>query len=293
MRVSIVVNPVSGARHGGGAGTARTKLAERLARAHGVTAVHVTTASGDARRLAQRAAEDGADLVVAWGGDGTVNEVAAALAGTRTSLGIVPAGSGNGLARELGVPGDAAGALAHALGARPRSIDAGEIGGRLFVNIAGIGLDARIARRFNARRARRRGFVTYVAVTVAEIARGDVVVSRIELPGEYLDTRASLVAFANSSQYGNGARVAPGARIDDGLLDMVVVEAASALGTLWRARRLFDGSVLGDRSVRHRRVTTARVSAPEPLLFHVDGEPVEGPATLDVRVRPGAVLVCA
>ena len=100
----------------------------------------------------------GATMCVAWGGDGTVNEVASALAFTPVALAIVPSGSGNGLARELGVPLDAVSALTVAIDGRDRIIDAGEIEGRLFFNIAGLGLDARIAHRFAVNGLARRGF---------------------------------------------------------------------------------------------------------------------------------------
>src|SRR4029077_7070758 len=125
--------------------------------------VFVTTHAGHARELARAAAGRGADLVMAWGGDGTINEVMSALVGSNVALGIVPAGSGNGLARELGIDRRPQHAIAAALHARPRAIDHGEIEGGDVVNLAGIGFVAHSASRFAI--ASRRGFVGYAGIT--------------------------------------------------------------------------------------------------------------------------------
>src|SRR5881296_1381917 len=143
MPIAIIINPMSGARSRAGAIGGRVELARRVAAACGETAdVFVTEQAGHARDLARTARAGGARLVVAWGGDGTVNEVASALAFGDVPLGIVPAGSGNGLARELHVSRRPEQAIAAALRAEARLIDVGEIEGQRFVNVAGIGFDA-------------------------------------------------------------------------------------------------------------------------------------------------------
>jgi YegS/Rv2252/BmrU family lipid kinase len=294
VRAWIIINPVSGRRHRGDVGTLRTRAAIDAFRGCQVDPrVHVTTGPGDARVAAAGAVEGGAELVVAWGGDGTINEVASALAGTGVPLGIVPAGSGNGLARELGLPWKPADAILHAVVASARSIDVGDIDGRVFVNVAGLGLDALIARRFNALRRRRHGIVTYVRATIAELKAFEPLRCAIEADGERLEASAAIVAFANLAQYGNRARIAPGASPDDGLLDLVIVESDRLLAILWRARRLFDGSLLRDGRVRHRRVREARVETGVPTWCHADGEPAPAALVTRVRVRPGALLVKA
>lgn len=293
MRAHVIVNPVAGTR-----GTGRDRrpaqraLVDRVFAEHGATAdVQFTEHAGHATALARRAVDQGVDLVVAWGGDGTVNEVAQSVAHSPVALGIVPAGSGNGLARELGIDPRPARALAQAIVAPPRAIDVGEIGGRCFVNVAGIGLDAAIAHAFNARRGRTRGLATYAWLSVVELWRDDPCRYTIEFEGETLDERAALVVVANSAQYGNGARIAPNAQPDDGWLDLVVVAAAGPMATLWRARRLFDGRIGRDRAVTTRRVRRVDITAPGAMRFHVDGEPLEGPARLSVRVHPAALVV--
>lgn len=288
MSIAVIINPVAGGPRPSAA--ARVQAAkDALARAGERGDVVVTERPGHARELAAAAARDGARLVIAWGGDGTLNEVASALAFGDVALGIVPAGSGNGLARELGVPTNADRAFAHALRATPRAIDAGEIEGRLFVNTAGMGFDAHIASRF-ALRGQRRGFLGYASVTAQLLASYAPLEYRITAGGVTRKVRAVLVTLANSAQFGNGARIAPEARVDDGFLDLVVVEEASRLGTVAALPRLFNGTVARVRGCRIDRVAEVTVETDRPMTFHVDGEPLAGGTSLRARVRPGALL---
>lgn len=294
MRVALIINPVSGPRGRGDTATARRDEAARVLAAHGVEhSIQLTEHAGHGRQLAAAAVAAGVDRVIAWGGDGTVNEVASALAGSPVGLGIVRSGSGNGLANELGVPRRPADAIARALATPPRRIDLGEIGGRIFVNVAGVGFDARIAHRFNALRGRSNGFRTYFSQVVAELRAYGPEHYSLHLANRTIETDAMIVVFANAPQYGNRARVCPAARYDDGMLDMVVIRSRGALRDLWRARRLFTGSVLRDTGIHHETVERATIGAAVPLTYHVDGEPCEGPPRLDVRVLPAALLVCA
>jgi YegS/Rv2252/BmrU family lipid kinase len=232
-----------------------------------------------------------ATLVCAWGGDGTVNEVARAVAGSGTALGVVPAGSGNGLARELGLPWDPAAALAVALGCRERVIDVGDVDGHLFVNLAGIGLDAEVAARFNARSAGRRGLWPYVAMTAREVLRYHPREYTIRFGAETWRERALLVVCANARQYGGGAVVAPSARPDDGQLELVVVRPRPPLVVLRDALHLFRGTLDRAPGVRTVRTPAVEICGAEPMLFHVDGEAVAGGPVLTVRVRPAALRV--
>jgi YegS/Rv2252/BmrU family lipid kinase len=289
--VIVVVNPVSGWRRGRGDASDRAAQARRALDALGVAGeVRATERRGHARALAAEAADHGVPLVVAWGGDGTINEVGSALVSRDCSLGVVAAGSGNGLARELGVPLEATAALAAAIRGRDRLIDAGELGGRLFFNIAGIGLDAHVARLFD-RTSGRRGLWPYLKFTAGGLMDYEPVACTIEVGGHGRRTTALLIVFANGRQYGFGARVAPGAALDDGLLDLVVAERRPALANLWHARRLFNGSVERVPGVRIERVAEASVVADRPLGFHVDGEVFEGTERLEARVHPRALRV--
>jgi YegS/Rv2252/BmrU family lipid kinase len=253
--------------------------------------VHVTEGPGHALALARAAVAARVPVVCAWGGDGTVNEVTRALAGTGTALGVVPAGSGNGLARELGLPRDPAAALGIGLGRRERVIDVGDIDGHVFVNLAGIGLDAQVAACFNARHSARRGLWPYVTICTREILRYRAREYRIQVGGETWQERALVVVCANARQYGGGAVVAPTARPDDGQLELVVVGARPPLVALRDALHLFRGTLDRAPGVRTVRTPAVEIRAPEPILFHVDGEAVEGGPVVTVRVRPAALRV--
>jgi diacylglycerol kinase (ATP) len=245
-----------------------------------------------------------------WGGDGSINEAGSALLGKEIPLAIIPAGSGNGLARELGIPLRPAAAIAGALRETPRVIDAGELGGRPFFNVAGVGFDARIASRFDC--APKRGLSTYLRVSARELFTYRAVSYRIRCDALSGDSdkvarqtgtnegmsalsgsarRALLVTIANSPQFGNGARIAPLAKLDDGRLDLVVFEEVSRLATICAVPRLFRGGVERVRGMSTRQIERGRIESDAPMAFHVDGEPVEGGTTLEIRVLPKALRV--
>ena len=252
----------------------------------------VTERAGHARELTKAAVARGARLVMAWGGDGTINEVASALAFGEVPLGIVPAGSGNGLARQLGISSRPSEAIRHAISAEPRAIDVGEVADRMFVNLAGIGFDAHIASRFNEHSGRR-GLRTYARLS-ARALLSYVPANYTITPdgaGQAICVRAVIITIANSPEFGNGAIIAPGARIDDGLLDLVVMEERSRLRTIAQLPRLFQGTVDRAPGCSIRKIARATIECDQPMTFHVDGEPVAGGTSLRIRVHPGALYV--
>ncbi len=291
MKALVIVNPVAGGR-------VRLEPERRVAiardglRAAGVEGdVVLTERPGHGAELAAAAADAGCDLVIAWGGDGTINDVASALIGRPSALGIVRAGSGNGLARELGIPARAHLALAAALSGETREMDTGRIDGRAFVNIAGVGLDAALAARFRGLGTERRGAARYTGAVVPEVLRYRPVEYDIEADGERWRVTALLVAFANLPQYGSNAVIAPGAVPFDGLLDLVSVGQRGPLGRIGLVPRLFDRTIHKAPDVLIRQVRVVRISAAAPMTYHVDGEPVQGGTTLEVRVLPRSLRV--
>ena len=290
--VVAIVNPLSGA--GATAGVARQRVAlleSKFRAANVVGAIHLTERAGHAGDLARDAVRSGARMVIAWGGDGTINEIGTALAGTSVVLAIVPAGSGNGFAAEIGAPAVPDAAIDVALRGRDRAIDAGELEGRLFFNIAGIGFDAVVAEQFNLQTLGRRGMGPYVRIGLRECFRYRAARYRISLDGEEFSTAALLIAFANGREYGNRIRLAPHARMDDGKLEAMVVEDRPAIARLWSGRHLAMGTA--DRAPRiiARSIQTARIETEGEMLYHLDGEIGRARGSVTVRIRPKALTV--
>jgi len=287
MRAAVIINPKSG-RGTGMALPDKASAARLAAAACGVDLeIAVTEQAGHGRELAERYAGDGIDTVIAWGGDGTVNEVAGAVAGTASAFGIVPAGSGDGFATTLGVARDPRTALRAALTGAVRTLDVGDVNGRAFLNLAGIGFDARVAKRFNL--LTRRGGLPYVLIGLREGLTYGGQQYRVHLDDHPYDLRAFLIVFANGQQYGNNAIVAPGARFDDGLLDALIVDARPFFGQLWRARRLFVGRGKTISGIVRQAVRRAVVESDRPMEVHLDGECLEASGRIVVGVRAGAL----
>ncbi|MBI2835157.1 MAG: diacylglycerol kinase family lipid kinase [Acidobacteria bacterium] len=291
MKVAVIINPVSGSGRRPGVGAERLALAHKTLSERSIAhQVFVTTHRGHARDIAAACVDAGAELVFAWGGDGTVNEIGGVLASRDVTLGIIPAGSGNGLARELRIDCRPEVAITSALAGTDRRIDAAELDGRLFFNVAGVGFDAHVARQFNARELGRRGVLPYAMITLASLFSYRPAAYTVEADGERVfDGGALFIALANATQYGSGARIAPRARLDDGAIDLVIVRPAPALLSLVRIRRLFDGTVERVPGVAMRRITRAVITSREPMLAHVDGEIVQPGTRAELRVHPGAL----
>ena len=284
MKTLFILNPWSGHNR------RRPWLADairELISTHALDARLATTdGPGHATALARDAVQHGCELVVAAGGDGTMNEVARALVHTPAALGLVPCGSGNGLARHLGVPLRPLDALRLAAGREARivSVDTGLVNGRPFFNAMGLGLDADVSRRFN--RLTRRGLLAYARVAFSALRELRPERCAITCRGSTQAIDTLLVAVANSDQYGNHARIAPGARVDDGILDLVAVKSASILATAALVPRLFLGTL--DASPQVVRMTGRRFTIERPAagFIHTDGETHLAGSRVDVSVQP-------
>jgi YegS/Rv2252/BmrU family lipid kinase len=270
MKIRFILNPVSGRNR------RRPWLAPYIqdfitARGLGASLV-VTRAPGHATELACAAVADGCDRVVAVGGDGTMNEVAQALLNSRVALGLVPCGSGNGLALHLRLPTGLQEALhlATAPSAMVAAIDTGSANGRPFFNAMGSGFDALVSERFN--RLVRRGLPAYARTGLSAFLqrRTETVTVRCGRSVHTLDTL--LIAVANSDQYGNNARIAPGARVDDGELDLVAVSPIGFVTAVPLIARLFSGRLLRSPKVLHLRHHRFVIERSQAGLIHTDGE---------------------
>jgi diacylglycerol kinase (ATP) len=291
-KVVVIVNPISGT--GGRPELAQRRVAQAqaaLSSRNVEGSVVLTEQPGHAPTLVREAVRNGATLVIAWGGDGTVNEVGSVLAFGDIPFAVIPSGSGNGLARELKIPLDATRAFTVAFGHSERVIDAGEIEGRLFFNVAGVGLDAQVAHEFALHGLQRRGFARYLEIAVQQLFAFRANDYTIVADGTLMRSRALIVALANGRQYGNGALIAPGARLDDGKLELVVVEERSAVKAIAQMPMLFAGWIARLRGVITVSVHDVTIASAGPLVYHVDGEPCVGGASIRVQIRPRALRV--
>ena len=289
MDVGIIINPVAG-RHYPHAAHSRTQLADQVLNTEGIDGeVKLTDGRGSAYTIAEEMISSGARTVVAWGGDGTINEVARAIVDAGITLGVVPGGSGNGFARGLGLESQPRPALKTALTGPTRLIDSGEIDRRLFINVAGVGFDAHLAGVFNHLRVR--GRWSYFSSGIRELLTYCSSRYTVSSDRQRFTMDAFLVTIANGPEYGLGAIIAPMARFDDGALDVISVAPRSPVSLLLQARRLFSGSIHCLPEVRFISGAEMEISADHPLNFHVDGEVYKGTERLLVRVRPSSLCV--
>ena len=293
MKAVVIINPIAGKGRTRTMGACVDVAKSILGSANYDAEIRVTTGPQDAYRFATEAVAARADLVIAWGGDGTVNGGATGVAGSGIPFAIVPGGSGNGLARDLQIPFDPAAALTIAANGATRAIDGGDLHGSLFFNVAGIGFDARIADRL-AQPGARRGLIGYIIATVGEL--------RSYKPGMYsihnaydvdgkahmadiIDRPALFVALANSRQYGSGAQIAPKALLDDGMIEIVVVEPQSGFNIMRQVPAFFRGTLQDGPGLLMRSASSMEISSSEPIAFHVDGEPRKGPTRIALKTR--------
>jgi len=251
--------------------------------------VVLTERSGHASDLARQALADRCDRVIAVGGDGTMNEVARVLVDTPATLGLVPCGSGDGLGRHLGIHGSLAHALTILRTGIIRSIDTGLADGRPFFTVAGLGFEAEVATRFN--QLTQRGFLRYLQTAAAVFRAQQAQDCVIEHDGQRECLRAFTLAVANSDQYGNNARIAPGARVDDGLLNLTVIPPINGFNALPLLARLFSNTL--DRStrvvLRKSASFTIEQAAPGPL--HVDGETYLAGTKIQFHLKPRSLRI--
>jgi YegS/Rv2252/BmrU family lipid kinase len=289
--IAVVLNPAAG----GG------KALKALARVHGVLkrlerpyAIHVTKEPGDAIEAACRFADDGAERIVAVGGDGTVNEVANGIHRSQASpaLGIVPIGHGRDFARTVGTEKNVELAVLKAVDTTPRPIDLGLVTyadgtSRAFINIAGLGFDAIVAQK--AQTSRLPGAnLPYLACALSTLIGFDNIDIRIEAGEETIETKAVFVQIANARYMGGGFLFAPMAKIDDGLLDVCVVGDFSKLELVRQIPKVYGGKHTGLAKFRHLLATSVHISSSSTARLQLDGE-LLGETPVTFTVIPGGI----
>lgn len=286
-KIAFIINPISGTGHKNAIlAYLRTVFTPQL----GYEPVFYTTqGAGDAYTAATRYKNEHYDIVVAIGGDGTVNQVAKGLIDCNTKLAVIPVGSGNGLARHLKIPLSYHKAVDAILAEKVQLIDAGKINDEIFFCTAGLGFEAVIGDRFNS--AGSRGLITYIEFCAREYVKYRREVYHINLPGNVYDCKAFLITFANCAQWGNNAFIAPDANISDGMIDMVVWKRAPLVSMPLLTAGLFLKTIQYSEFVDTFRCKEVKITRQTEGLIQFDGESRVMDKEITVSVLQHAVKV--
>lgn len=248
-----------------------------------------TQHSGHAVELAREYAEKGYDAVFAVGGDGTVNEVGRGLIGTDTALGIIPCGSGNGLARHLGISMDPFKAVKWLNKTIITDMDYGLINGHPFFCTCGVGFDAQISMSFS--KAGSRGIITYLENILKEITTYQTERYSLTMDGSKKRTKAFIVTVANAGQWGNNAFIAPKASVRDGLLDISVIPRLKAVDTPLMALQLFNGQLDRNPNVKTYSCHELTINRSSEGVAHYDGDPVMMGPEINISIVPAGLKI--
>ncbi|MBR6117480.1 MAG: diacylglycerol kinase family lipid kinase [Paludibacteraceae bacterium] len=288
--IAFIINPISGAKETQNAKKKLPKLImQTLDMEQWLPNIVFTEYAGHATELAYQYARMGFDAVVAVGGDGTINEVARGLKDTKTALGIIPMGSGNGFARHLNIsirPQKALEMLNHS---EPIAVDYGLANGKLFVSTCGTGFDAVVADNFAG--SNKRGFMTYLQNTLK--VAWSYHPQTYHIVGDGLDVthKAFLITFANANQWGYEALIAPKASLQDGKMDIMLMSSHAILGSASLALRLFTGSIDNSYFMDTLRAKEVTLEREEKAPFHIDGDPVEMEKDIHIKIVPDGLRV--
>jgi len=248
-----------------------------------------TTRAGHATTLSEEAKNSGFQVIVAVGGDGTVNEIANPLIGSDVILGILPGGSGNGFAMHLGLGRDTIKAIDALNKLHIIRVDTCEVNDQNFVNVSGIGFDARVA--YLTKTNKKRGFWQYFLTTIREANKFEPTKMTIEGSFGKMTGRFAAVAVANASMYGYNFTIAPTAALDDGLLDIMLIKESSILDYALLAPRFLNKTLHQSRIVESYQTDHVRITLEKEDYFHIDGEGFQAPRQLDFRIHPKSLSV--
>ena len=280
-RILFIINPVSGKRSSKNilnkinSGIDSEKYIVEIK--YSESALHVATLATDAVRT-------NTDIIVAVGGDGTINEVASCLIHSNSILGIIPAGSGNGLARHVGIPLSVAKAVKLINEAHSMLIDTATINGKPFISIAGVGFDALIARKFAT--SKKRGFTTYLQYVTNSFIKYKPKIYQLKINEKVIKTKALFISFANSNQFGYNAQIAPNAKLDDGMLDICIVQKPNLFEMPLIANLVFLKRIDKSQHVDIIPAAEVTVERKKGKYVNIDGEAVKMTKKLKVKVVP-------
>ena len=284
MKILFIINPKSGK------GRDPQEIIDAVTLNFPQASWALTEAPGHATQLAQKAVQQNYDAVAAIGGDGTINETARALVRTQTALGVIPNGSGNGLAREMGMPLSVEESLLRLQTAHTVPCDAGKANGELFLNLAGVGIEAQIAYDFmQYGKSGKRGMWPYFKLGAKDVLTYRPQPIELELDGQKTTVRPLSLAFANGTQYGSNFKIAPQASLTDGWLDCVLIKNESKLKLLCALPSFFTSDPTHKGVTQTTRVKKAVLRQAGEIIYHLDGEPKTTQDRLEITIEPGAL----
>ncbi len=286
IRVQAIINPISGV----GSKRKIPKMLEEVCREKGFSlSIAFTEYPGHASELTRKALEEGFNCIIAVGGDGTVNEIAKTMLHSDAVLGIIPKGSGNGLARELHIPMDVRRAVDLLAKGHISQIDACEANGRVFFCTCGVGFDAKVSESFA--QEKHRGSLTYIKNTIEEYLNYKPEPYELIVDDQTIKEKAFLVACANASQYGNNAFIAPHANIQDGKMDVTILSPFTPLDIAPLAIQLFTRQIDRNSKIKVMKAKKVTIIRHNPGLMHLDGDPIMAESRIDISVIPKSLRV--
>ena len=285
-KICAIINPNSGV---GSKSKVSDLISARCKEKNVAVDVIYTAYAGHAAELTQKAVSERVDCVIAVGGDGTVNEVARNLVHSDVALGIIPKGSGNGLARELDIPMDTKGAVDVIFSGHTTVIDACKANDKTFFCTCGVGFDAEISVEFA--KEKHRGSLAYVKYIVEKYLDYKPEVYELAIDDYTIKEKAFLITCANASQYGNNAYIAPNADISDGQMDITILSHFSALDIGPLAVQLFTKMIDKNSKIKIFRTEKARIIRNAEGAMHIDGDPVMTTKDIELSVIRSAIKV--
>lgn len=253
--------------------------------------IEFTAGAGHATQLAKDGIEKGFTTIVAVGGDGTVNEVAQGLVHSSAAMAILPKGSGNGLARHLGISMNLQQALNDLLKGTSIAMDTFTVNNRLSINVSGIGFDGHIANLFSS--GVRRGLLGYIKLITQEYFAFNEVEFELTINKNVTHQKNFILAIANSSQFGNNARIAPQASVTDKKLDLVSLKKIPLYSGIFFGYNMFTGSLKESKRYSRQSITNTIIRTKKPVAFHVDGEPCGHNHEFVIQLQPQSLNIIA
>ncbi len=281
-KIIFIVNPISGGRKGSELSAIISEYVDKLKFDF---KIRLTERAGHAGEISRQSVKDGVDFIVAVGGDGTINEVASEMIGSQSILGIIPRGSGNGLARHLGIPRSVTKAINLINTTNTTKIDTAAVNERSFISIAGVGFDALVAKYFAD--SKRRGFLAYFRIIAEQYHNYRPKKYTLDFGnGKVMEKEAFFISFANSNQFGFNTSIAPNAKLNDGKLDICIVTKPFLVEVPLIANLLLLRKINLSPHVEIIPANSLTIIQPKNNVVNIDGEAVKLGKELKIEVNP-------